>query len=237
MECEFNPSPETCLAPTTILDFGHPLVKTFLDETGALSYNDPVQRAKMIYYAVRDRIWYDPYSPFHKPEHYRAGNVVKAGRGYCVPKASLLCALGRAVKMPSRIGFATVKNHLATKQLIEHIGTDLFVYHGYVEFFLGGTWVKATPAFNKELCLRHDVVPLDFNGRDDSIFQLYNLKNKRFMEYVEDHGTFSDIPVEKIVNAWEKAYGKERVTRWIQTFEQSNGKMKRDFYSEDVIRA
>ena len=69
----------------------------------------------------------------------------------------------------------------------------------------------------------------------DSVFQLYNLKNKRFMEYVEDHGTFSDIPVERIVRAWEKAYGKERVTRWIQAFEQSNGKMKRDFYSEDVI--
>ena len=117
MEYEFNPSPEACLAPTTILDFGHPLVKTFLDETGALSHNDPVQRATMIYYAVRDRIWYDPYSPFHKPEPLPGAAMwLKRAEAIVSPRPSLLCALGRACKEYRRaIGFATVKNHPGDK--------------------------------------------------------------------------------------------------------------------------
>ena len=80
---------------------------------------DPIEKAIKLFYAVRDEIWYDPYSPFYLPEHYRASNVLKNGLGYCVPKASLLCALGRACGIPSRVGFADVRNHLATKQLID----------------------------------------------------------------------------------------------------------------------
>ena len=34
------------------------------------------------------------------------------------------------------------------------------------------------------------------------------------MEYVKDHGTFSDVPVDIIVCAWEQAYGKQRVQAW-----------------------
>ncbi len=196
---------------------------------------DPIEMAVKLYYAVRDGIWYDPYYPFYLPEHYRASNVLKSGRGYCVCKASLLCALGRARGIPSRVGFANVRNHLATKQLIEFLGSDLFVYHAFTEFYLEGRWVRATPAFNIELCKRHKVIPLDFNGREDSIFHAYNLENKQFMEYVEFHASYADIPVDTIVAAWEKIYGKDRVRTWIETFEKSGGKSIRDFDSEEVL--
>ena len=184
---------------------------------------------------MRDGILYDPYYPFYLPEHYRASNVLKSGRGYCVCKASLLCALGRACGIPSRLGFADIRNHLATRQLIEFIGSDLFVYHGFVEFYLEGKWVKATPAFNNELCKRHRVAPLEFNGREDSIFQPYNLEKKMFMEYVADHGTFADIPVDTIVSAWKEAYGKDRVESWIVMFEKSGGKSLNDFDREEIL--
>ena len=91
------------------------------------------------------------------------------------------------------------------------------MYHGYVEFYLEGKWVKATPAFNRELCERHHVAPLEFNGRDDSIFHPYNLESRQFMEYVADHGTYADIPVDMLVAAWKAAYGEERVQGWIET--------------------
>src|SRR4030042_761513 len=106
--------------------------------------------------------------------------------------------------------YLTVRNHLATKQLIDFLGTDLFVSHGFVEFYLGGRWVKATPAFNRELCRKHNVSPLEFNGREDSLFQPYNLENQKFMEYVAFEGIFADIPVKQIVAGWKKAYGEER---------------------------
>ena len=152
-----------------------------------------------------------------------------------MPKASLLCAMGRACGIPSRVGFADVRNHLATKQLIEFLGSNLFVYHGFVEFYLNGKWVKATPAFNSELCERHKVPPLEFNGRDDSLFQPYNLENKKFMEYVEFRGIYADIPVAVIVEAWERAYGKDLIKSWIKMFEEKGGLSISDFESEDVF--
>ena len=35
--------------------------------------------------------------------------------------------------------------------------------------YLEGKWVKATPAFNIEMCTRFGVKPLEFNGVDDSL--------------------------------------------------------------------
>jgi transglutaminase-like putative cysteine protease len=194
-----------------------------------------VSRAVKLYYAVRDAIWYDPYLPFYRPEHYRASHVLKKGRAFCVGKATLLCALGRVCGIPSRVGFATVRNHLATRQLIEFLGSDLFAYHGFTEFYLNGRWLKATPAFNAELCRKHNVIPLEFNGREDSIFHQYNCEQKQFMEYVEDHGTFADIPVDDIVIAWEKVYGRDRVQNWIAGYESSGGKAGRNFNKEEAI--
>jgi transglutaminase-like putative cysteine protease len=222
------------LNPTAIIDSDHLAVIAFAREAAGES-RDPLEQAQKIYYAVRDGIRYDPYYPFYLPEHYRASHVLASGRGYCVCKASLLAALGRSLNIPSRVGFATVRNHLATRQLLDYLGCDLFVYHGFTEFFLRGKWVKATPAFNKELCERHKVAPLAFNGLEDSVFQPYNLENQLYMEYVEDLGSYDDIPVEVILSGWEATYGKERVQSWIREFEEAKAETKRDFYQEEVV--
>jgi len=224
---------EIYLAPTSVIDSDHKRVIDYaMDAIG--ESKDPVERAIKIYYAVRDGIWYDPYSPFFLPKHYRASNILEKGRGFCIPKASLLCALGRALGIPSRLAFFDVRNHLATRQLVEFFGSDLFVYHGVTEFFLEGKWVKATPTFNAKLCKIHNVVPLEFNGREDSIFQSYNIENREFMEYVADHGNYADVPIDTILGAWEDAYGKDRVNSWIRMFEKSGGESIRDFAREEV---
>jgi len=224
------------LKPTKIIDSDSEAIVAYARDAVKDAGQDPISKAVRLYYAVRDAIWYDPYLPFYKPEHYRASNVLKRGRAFCVGKACLLCALGRVCGIPSRVGFATVRNHLATRQLLEFLGSDLFVYHGFVEFFLNQKWVKATPAFNVELCKRHKVIPLEFNGCEDSIFHPYNAEKKQFMEYVEDHGTDADIPVDEIVAAWKKTYGADRVRTWIAGFETSGVAPKRDFSSEDVLK-
>ena len=222
------------LTPTPVIDSDHPSIRDYARATIQV-IEDPVEIAVHLYLAVRDGILYDPYSPFYLPKHYRASYVLNRGRSFCVPKASLLCALGRACGIPSRVGLADVRNHLATKQLIEFIGSDLFAYHGFVEFYLEGKWVKATPAFNKELCERHHVPPLEFNGREDSLFQPYNLKNQKFMEYIAFHGVYADVPVDQIVAGWEKAYGKDRLKNWIKRFEEAKGRSLSDFEKEEIL--
>ena len=231
MEEEFLPY----LAPTAIIDSDHKSIQDYARKRIGGS-TEPVEIAVKLYLAVRDGVLYDPYTPFYLSEHYRASCVLERGRSFCVPKASLLCALGRACGIPSRIGFADVRNHLATQQLIEFLGSDLFVYHGFTEFWLEGKWVKATPAFNSDLCKRHHVPSLEFNGREDSIFQPYNLQSRRFMEYVAFHGVYADVPVDRIVAEWEKTYGRDRVRDWIKRFEEAAGRSLADFGREEVLQ-
>ncbi|MDD3581982.1 MAG: transglutaminase-like domain-containing protein [Desulfobacca sp.] len=207
------------MTPTDIIDSDHPLVQEYA-QGAAKGATDPVEIAKGLYLAVRDGIRYDFYAPFHLPQHYQASQVIKRGRQFCVPKASLLCALARVYAIPSRLGFANLKNHLATTQLLEYLGTNILVYHAFAELYLDGRWVKATPAFNRELCQRHGVSPLEFNGREDSLFQLYNEKNQRYMEYLEFLGTYADVPVSEIVAAFRQTYGEERVDYWIRMSEE-----------------
>jgi len=229
-----GPQPEY-LAPTAIIDSDHPAIVDLVGDLTAAGPADPVGRAVSLYYYVRDEIRYDPYVPFYLPEHYRSSNVLRAKRGYCVSKATLLCSLARAAGIPARIGFATVKNHLATRQLIEHLGSDLFVCHGYTDLYLGGEWVKATPAFNRELCQRFGVPPLEFDGTADAVMQAYNSEQMPFMEYLAYTGTYSDVPVDIILREWKQTYGKERVAGWIHTLEQTPTGSRPDFSTEDII--
>jgi transglutaminase-like putative cysteine protease len=230
-----NPENSVYLTATSIIDSDSKSIIDYAQAVTERADKDPISKAISLYFAVRDGIWYDPYTPFYRPEHYRSSVVLKRKRAFCIGKASLLCALGRACGIPSRVGFADVHNHLATKQLIEYLGSAIFSYHGFVEFFLESKWVKATPAFNRELCSKAKVTPLEFNGHEDSIFQPYNEEKKLFMEYIKDHGTYADIPVDQIVDAWKAVYGQERVKQWIANFEKSGEKIERSFISEDFI--
>ncbi len=207
------------LRATDLIDAHHPDIRNYAAETVGSS-KDAVEMAVRLYYAVRDGIRYDPYYPFFLYENYRASRVLTNGRGFCIPKVSLLCALGRACGIPCRPGFAHVRNHLATPELLEFMGSDLFVFHAFTEFYLEGKWVKATPAFNRELCERHDVAPLEFNGREDSIFQPYNREQNRFMEYVQFLDSYSDIPVDEIIASFRETYGTERVQGWVDNYEK-----------------
>jgi len=99
-----------------------------------------------------------------------------------------------------------VKNHLTTPALRERMGSDLFVYHGYTELFLERKWVKATPAFNVELCRRFKVRPLDFDGREDSIFHAFDEEDRRHMEYLRDRGCYADVPVVEIMRVFRETY-------------------------------
>ncbi|MDH3368310.1 MAG: transglutaminase family protein [Gemmatimonadota bacterium] len=193
------------LVPTGFLDADHAAVVAFA--TGAArSAADAIERATALYYAVRDRIRYDAHDIDLRPEAMRASSILARGAGFCVAKAVVLAAAARALEIPSRLGFADVRNHLATESMRRAMGTDLFVFHGYAELWLQGRWVKVTPAFNKALCERFGVAPLEFNGRHDSLFQQVDRDGKRYMEYVCDRGQCADLPLDRLRAAFEDHY-------------------------------
>ena len=194
----------SCLRSTYFIDSDNVAVKEFA-QTQAGS-GTQLERGVQLYYAVRDSIRYDPYGIGRGPEDYRASLCLKQKTGFCITKAALLAACARAVGIPSRVGYGDVRNHLATPKLLELLSTDEFVFHGYTELFLDGIWVKATPAFNISLCERFGVLPLEFNGRDDSLFHPYDTSGRRHMEYIRERGSFVDVPFEGIMEAFQEYY-------------------------------
>jgi transglutaminase-like putative cysteine protease len=193
------------LDPADYVDSDHPEVELYAKPILA-GKGEPRAIVRALYRAVRDDIRYDPYVDYRDPETFRASSVLRAGRGYCVGKASLFAALCRIAGVPARLGFADVKNHLATPKLIEAMGTDLFAWHGYSEVHIGSEWLKATPTFNASLCEKLGVAPLDFDGRSDALLHPFDAKGQAFMAYVETHGTFHDVPVKFLMREMERLY-------------------------------
>lgn len=196
---------QSSLAPTYFIDSDRPAV---IDRARSVigRGDSDADKAVKLFYAVRDGIPYNPYRMSYRREDYRAGFVLEQGDGFCVQKAVLLAALSRAAGVPCRLRFADVRNHLVTSRLRELMKTDVFAFHGYNEFYLGGRWVKATSAFNRSLCEKFGICALDFNGRDDSVLHPFDRQGNRHMEYLRDYGPFNDLPFEIMIDAYDRHY-------------------------------
>ncbi|HNT39969.1 MAG TPA: transglutaminase family protein [Rubrivivax sp.] len=190
------------LAPTSIIDSDHPSVVAFAREHGRGA--DVRERAVALYLAVRDGFRYDPYRIDLSPEGMRASTVLVNGYGWCVPKAALLTAVCRAAGIPARVGYADVRNHLSTERLRKAMNSDIYRWHGYSDLWIDGRWVKATPAFNIELCERFGLLPLEFDGREDSIYHPYDKAGNRHMEYLNQRGVFDEVPLAAIVADFQR---------------------------------
>ncbi len=190
-------NPEIYVRPTKFIDSDNQQLIDYAHKKTSFGKTDK-QKAIDLYYAVRDEILYDPYHLILIPEEISAAKTLVRGSGYCIEKSLLLCAVGRIHKIPSRLGFAIVQNHIASKKFVEMLRSDKFVFHGYNEFYLDGKWVKCTPSFNKSLCDKFNVEALEFDGMHDSIFHEYE-GGKKFMNYLHDYGQFDDFPYDLFV--------------------------------------
>ena len=77
-------------------------------------------------------------------------------------------------------------------------GVDIFYDHGYTALLLDGRWVKVVSAFNIELCHRFGVCPTEFDGRSDALYQEHDAHGRLHMQYLTDHGTWSDVPLQQV---------------------------------------
>ena len=187
-------------------DSNHPDLKAFAGKYYRRE-DTPVQRAVKLYYAVRDGFFYNPYCLHLDKERIKASRLINKAQGYCVEKAIILTAACRSAGISARLGFGIVKNHIGTERLERFLKTNLLVFHGYSELWLGNAWVKATPAFNKALCDKLGVPPLEFDGKTDSLLQEYDRRGARYMEYMHIYGSFHDLPYDLFVSELKKYYG------------------------------
>jgi transglutaminase-like putative cysteine protease len=202
-----NFTDEEYLRPTPLIDCYHPSIR---EKAGGLTAGTDVipEKAKRLFYFVRDSIKYNPYAGKNSPESYITSRVLSQGEGYCVQKAGLLCSLARAIGIPSRLGFADIRNHIVPEKLANIIKTDIFTFHGYTEFFIEAKWVKATPAFDINMCEKNHIIPVEFDGKNDAVFHKYNKNGKLHIEYLNDLGRYSDIPLQEILESFTRVYGR-----------------------------
>jgi len=193
------------LRPGEIVDSAHPAIVAWAQDIAG-DATDRKEKALRLYYAVRDLIRYDPYNTPMQRHAYLASTCLAKGQGYCVNKAGLLAAVLRASGIAARLGYADVRNHMTTKRLTERMGSDTFYYHGYVDVWLGDRWIKATPAFNKELTEKFGLKPLEWDAETDSIYHPFDLTGRRHMQYLAYRGAFADIPFDEIRAAFSAYY-------------------------------
>ncbi len=193
-----------CEASATV-DSDNPVVIEFAKRNTGSS-PDPKGQAISLFYAVRDGIRYDPYTLDLTVGGLKASTTLGAKRGWCVSKAILLAACCRVVDIPARLGFADVRNHLTTTRMRALMKTDVFFWHGYTSIFLDGQWVKATPAFNRELCEKFRLRPLEFDGITDSIYHPFDLEGNKHMEYLRYRGEFVDVPLNDMMDTFRREY-------------------------------
>lgn len=198
------PEAARCLLPSAQIDADHPLLQAFAAEH-ARGASDR-DKAVSLYEAVRDGLRYDPYRIDLSEHGMKASTALALGHGWCVPKAVVLAGVARAAGIPARLGFADVRNHLSTERLRQTMKTDVFAWHGYTALWIDGAWRKATPAFNLSLCEKFGLLPLDFDGVNDSLYHPYDRAGQRHMEYVHERGQFDDLPLAAIRATFAELY-------------------------------
>jgi transglutaminase-like putative cysteine protease len=183
------------LEPTFYFDYGNEAIQDLIAEFQNPSLSDK-EKAIGLYLKVRDGWKYNPYHISLAREKFKASVIAKKSTGNCVEKSILLIACLRGVGIPARLHLGKVKNHIAVERLTEKFGSNELTPHGMVNICLNEKWLKASPAFNKSLCEKFNVAPLDFDGENNSFLQQYNREGRLFMEYTADYGHFEDVPVE-----------------------------------------
>ena len=196
--------PQHYLSSTPYLNFDSPIVNDFV--TKYRGVGSTTQQAINLYYAVRDKISYNPYYINLSVVGLCASECIKSKRGWCVNKAVVYAACCRMIGVPAVLGYADVKNHITIEKLRKSMNSDIFYWHSYTMIYLNDKWVKATPAFNQRLCNKFGIVASDFNGVDDSIFMPLNQAGDKHMEYLNYRGEFADVPLQDILVTYREKY-------------------------------
>jgi transglutaminase-like putative cysteine protease len=198
------------LCCTTMIDSEHYSIRQKAQDLTE-DQGNATEKARTLFYFVRDGIKYNPYLFTLLPQQLFASVTLEKREGFCVQKAILLAALARAAGIPARLRFANLRNHLAPRKLLDEllatIHTDVFLWHAYNELYIHGKWLKVTSAFDIEMCKENRIIPVEFDGKKDAAFHSHTLDGRLHIEYVEDHGHYEDVPLDKIVEAYKRSKG------------------------------
>ncbi len=199
---------EEYLLPTYCLDSDYPdigeLVAKLIEPTDSDS-----EKARKLFYYVRDSIHYDMYAATNHGDAYKASSILQKGRGYCLQKAIILAAMGRAAGIPSRLVLVAIKNYKAPPEVFTVMKSDIFFPHAYNQFYINSNWISAAATFDKSICEKINVPWVDFDGLSDAILPAQDYSGQPYIEYVDKYGVFADVPWGLILEKLPHYYGED----------------------------
>jgi transglutaminase-like putative cysteine protease len=211
---------EQYLMPTSVIDSDSRLIRETANEL-IKDQEDIADKAKSLFHFVRDQIKFSMYVNIELAENYKASTTLQRREGYCVMKAVLLTALARAAGIPARLAFADLTNHMLPQKYIEMQGNNSIIYHGFTELYLNGKWVKATPAFDLDMCERYGIISTDFDGETDAMLHSVDKRGAPHVEYIKFHGSFADLPHAEILEATKRGYGQDFLEVWKESAQRT----------------
>lgn len=190
--------PATCLSATTFIDCEHPAIvaaaRAFDVET------DPVARAVAAFEFVQDGVEYE-FMAHSDPQEYVASHVLAQQRGFCIPKAVLLCALGRALGVPTALVLSDLTDHTLPPRITDVMGTNTMYQHGLNAFHLDGQWVLADASLSAGIVNRKRYRPIAFDGASDALHSSTRLDGTPHAHYSAFHGLYPDLPYDEVMTA------------------------------------
>ncbi|UCG02896.1 MAG: transglutaminase family protein [Candidatus Heimdallarchaeota archaeon] len=194
------------LDPTFFIDSESDIVVNLANELSS-EHNKKVDLAIATFNYVRDNIKYTiDVTRYETPDDMKGSTTIEKKVGFCIPKSVALVALYRANQIPARLHFADIINHRIPPHIYEILQTNVMVFHGYAEVYLG-KWIKLTPSFQTPLCDRHNFPVCTFDGVNDATFKPYDNAGNLFVEYISDRGTYADLPYDEIFTTFREYYG------------------------------
>lgn len=195
--------PTQCLAPTEVIDSDSASVQAL--SLSMRGDGPPRQKAIRLFEHVRDEIQYEFRAKLTKDE-YRASRVLADGKGFCVQKAVLLCALLRAARIPSALVLCDLKDYTLPARIVEAMGTDTMFHHGLTAIHLDGRWLLADASLSPDVVERKRYRRVEFTGEDDALFPRTTLAGAPHAEITRFHGMYVDLPFNQMVGAFMAAY-------------------------------
>ena len=204
---------EHFLEPAPGIQCEHPEVFKLARQVARGSKGD-VEAARRLFEFARDTVRYSVRVPFWELEEFLALNTLARGRGFCVQKAALLCALARSLGIPSRLGFADIQNHQVRGPLAELVPGGVIHHHCFLEWFVGGRWLKATPSFDRGLSRQLGWRLVEFDPQADALLPATDLEGQPHISYLRYHGWRLGVPLEEFMAVTVEHYGAGIVEGW-----------------------
>ncbi len=185
------------LVPTEFVNSDHEAIG---EVVSALQLHDlaPRERATTAFRFVRDEIFYK-FGAKQVREKYVASNILRARTGFCIQKAILLAALGRAAEIPTALVYCDYREQTLHPSIVKAIGTDTMYYHGYVAFYLDGEWRSADATFSPDIVEKNHYQLVQFDGTADALLAPVTTDGKPHAEMLRIHGFFVDFPIEQMM--------------------------------------